>query len=280
MEFVILGAVFLGVMAFAYVGIQLFSQGWESYEEKYDEIEVSMESLLLTIPSQHILYLSMLSGLVGYIGAYFMFGNLMGGVIIGGFFLLFPRVSLVIYKKKRQKKFANQLIDALGALSNSLRAGHALPKAIEILSTESPDPLKQEMKIVVQEMRLGDTLVESLRNLEKRMPNEDLDLLATAISIAGEVGGNLTEVFDNIADTIRERNKIEGRIEALTSQGKAQGFVVAMLPLILGLAVNAIDPKMFEPMYTTWYGWSMIGLVILLEVVALLIIRKIVTIRV
>lgn len=280
MEVVILGAVFIGVMAFAYAGIQLFSQGWESYEEKYEDMEVSMESLLLTIPPQHLLYISMLSGLVGYIGAYFFFGNLMGGLIIGGFFLLGPRVSLMIYKKKRQKKFGTQLIDALSALSNSLRAGFALPKAIELLSIEGADPLRQEMKIVVQEMRLGDTLVQALRNLEKRMPNEDLDLLATAISIAGEVGGNLTEIFDNIANTIRERNKIEGRIDALTSQGKAQGFVVGMLPLILGLAVNAIDPKMFEPMYTTWYGWIMIGVVIFLEMVAMLIIRKIVTIRV
>ncbi|RME82994.1 MAG: hypothetical protein D6785_07225 [Planctomycetota bacterium] len=284
MTLIIALIVCLGVMAFAYVGIQLFTESWEK-DEKYEELENNIDLILLTLPPQHLTYLSFLSaflgiGLAGLFLGFDFYKNPMGMIVVGSLCGALPAFYIKMYRKKRQKMFGIQLIDALSSLSNSLRAGHALPKAVELLAMEAPEPLRSEMQIVVQEMRLGESLVQALRNLEKRMPNEDLDLLATAIDIAGEVGGNLTEVFDNIAHTIRERNKIEGKINAMTSQGKAQGVVVAFLPLVLGLAINFIDPQLFRPMYTTLVGWIMIGVVILLEIIAFFIIMKIVTIKV
>ena len=280
-DLAVLLATFTGVVAFVYIGVQMFSQGWESYDEKYMEnAEGDLESALLTIPPQHLTYLCFLSGLLGFGLCYLMFRSLFGSVMMSCFATLLPKMALNRYKIKRQKKFAEQLVDALVAMSNSLKAGYALPKAMEALALEAANPMGQEMRIVIQEMRLGDTIVQALRNLHSRMPNDDLDLVITAISISQDLGGNLTEVFERIAETIRARQEIEGKIDALTSQGKAQGFIVGMLPLFLGLAVNYIDPKLFKPMYTTIAGWVLIGVVIILEMIGMAIIKKIVTIRV
>ncbi|RME03151.1 MAG: hypothetical protein D6805_07655 [Planctomycetota bacterium] len=281
LDIAVIVATFVGVLSFVFIGLQMFSKKWESYEEKYlEEPEVNLQAALLTIPPQHVLYLSSLSGIVGYFLSYALLSSLMGASIFGVLFGFFPKIGLNLYVKNRSKRFGEQLVDALISLSNSLRAGHSLPKAVDLLSKEAADPMRQEMRIVAQEMRLGEPLEEALKHLHARLPNEDLELVITAISIAGEVGGNLTEIFDRIAETIRERQKIEGRIQSLTAQGKAQGWVVAMLPVLLALAVNYIDPQLFRPMYTTVAGWVLIGVVIVMELIGMKIIQKIVTIRV
>ena len=284
MLWILLIMVIVGMITFVYVGVQMFSEAWEE-EHQYENIESELDLLLLTIPPQHLTYLSFCAAFLGviFVGAFLgteFFRNIVGMVVIGMVFAIFPPFFVNLYRKHRQKAFGVQLVDALVALSNSLRAGFSLPKAVELLAEESPDPLRQEMRIVVQEMRLGEPLVTALRNLNKRMPNEDLDLLATAIDIAGEVGGNLSEIFDNIANTIRERHKIQGRIDALTSQGRLQGIVVGLLPLFLGVAINYIDPTLFRPMYTTPIGWGLIAVAIILELLGFWIIMKIVSIRV
>jgi tight adherence protein B len=132
----------------------------------------------------------------------------------------------------------------------------------------------QEMRMVVQEMRVGVTTEEALRHLAVRMPSEDLNLLITCITITREVGGNLSEIFDNIADTIRERHRIQGKVEALTAQGKLQGIVVALLPVAIGIALNVINPDLMRPMYQSWLGVMMICTIVVMESVGTFIIWR------
>jgi len=112
------------------------------------------------------------------------------------------------------------------------------------------------------------------------MPTQDVDLIVTAVSIVNDVGGNLTEVFDNLAHTMRERHRIEGKIKALTAQGKMQAWVVCSLPLGIAAAINFMMPGSLEKMVTTPIGWLIIGVVAVLEIIGALVIRKIVAIEV
>jgi tight adherence protein B len=183
-------------------------------------------------------------------------------------------------KKRRAEKFKEQLVDALITLTNALRSGFSLPKAFQLIAHDMPRPICQEFSILVQELRLGIETEEGLRNMLKRMPSEDLDLVVTSVAISNSVGGNLAEVFDKIGETIRERRRIEGRIDSLTAQGKMQGIVVALLPIFVGCAINYLTPDIFEPMLTTWAGWIIIGVMCVMEAMGYFFIRKICNIEV
>ena len=114
----------------------------------------------------------------------------------------------------------------------------------------------------------------------RRVPSQDLDLLATSIAISASVGGNLAEVFDRIAETVRERHRIEGRIDALTAQGKMQGLMVSVLPIIVGVAINFIDPELMRPLLTTPIGWGILAVMIIMEGLGYFFVRKITSIEV
>ena len=123
-------------------------------------------------------------------------------------------------------------------------------------------------------------LEQALEHVLDRMPSEDLDLVVTAILVSQEVGGSLAEVMDNIARTIRDRHQIEGKIRALTATGRLQAAVLCLLPIPFILVVQWLYPGYFDPLVSTWAGWLLIGLVLVLEAIGLLVVRKIVTIEI
>jgi tight adherence protein B len=267
--------------AFAWTGLYLFTRGWQGYEEKYvSGMDRTLDAMYLTIPRQHLLYLAALCALLLGALAGFGFSNTILGVIIGALGLPLPLLTVRWLKVRRDKKFNTQLVDALFAMGNALRAGFSLPLAFEMIAREMENPMGQEMRLVAQEMRVGVSMEDALHHLAERMPGEDLDLLITSILISREVGGNLSEVFDNIANTIRDRLRLQGKIRALTAQGKLQGIVVALLPVGIGLALNALNPAFFRPMYTTTMGASFLGAIVVLELIGAWFIRKIVTIKI
>jgi tight adherence protein B len=279
---VVLLLVFASTGLFAYIGLRLFTRGWESYEKRYVEsTERSLDSVYLSFTPQQIVYLSLTCSLVvGVLTVIFAGGELIYGVpaAVPAFFV--PRVVIFLLKKKRDRQFSVQLVDSLVMMGNSLRAGLSLQQAVQLIPREMQDPIRQEFRITVREMQLGLTEEDALKNLYVRMPTEDVDLFVTAVSISRDIGGNLTEVFDNIADTIRERFRIEGRIRALTAQGKAQGMVMCVLPIAAGIFINIFNPGWMRPMFSTVWGWGMIGLIVILEALGAFFIYKIVSIDV
>jgi tight adherence protein B len=198
------------------------------------------------------------------------------GVVVGFFG---PDWFVKFRMGKRLKAFNGQLGDTIGLLANSLRSGYSMLQSMELVSRESPDPIGVEFRRVVREVGLGLTIQDSLTNLLRRMPSDDLDLLITAINIQYEVGGNLAQILDTISHTIRERVRIKGEIQVLTAQGRVSGYIISALPPLIGVVVTVINPSYMNTMWDfPWIIMPICGGVMVF--VGFLVIMKIVNIEV
>ena len=165
-------------------------------------------------------------------------------IIVGGVLGLFlPRIYVKREQGQRLIRFNGQLADMLNLMVNGLRAGYSTMQAMEAVSKELPPPICDEFRRVVQEMQLGIPMEQALENLLRRIPSEDLDFVITAINVQREVGGNLSEILDNISFTIRERVRIKGEIRVLTSQVRTSGSVLSLIPFFLTIILWFLNPK-------------------------------------
>jgi len=277
----VMACVFGAVAIFLFTGIMLFARGWQSYEEKYlQDAERSLDAIYLTIPPQHVVYLSVVCFVVLALLWTWLLGNALVGALFGAPGLALPKLLLWWLKKRRNEKFDHQLVGALSNLANSLKAGFSLPQSLELMAQEAENPMGQEIGLLVREMQVGVGMEDALQHLYERMPSRDLDLITTSILISREVGGDLTGILDNIASTIRERHRIEGKIRALSAQGKLQGFVICSIPPGIALALSYVAPGLVRPLYTTVFGWMLMALVVVLMAVGIYTIYKIVAIEV
>ena len=160
-----------------------------------------------------------------------------------------PRWYLKRRAAKRLKEFNTQLPDTITLLSNSLRAGSSFLQGIDLVKREAGGPMADEFDRVVREMNLGQNLENALNNLVRRVDSEDLELVVTAINIQSQVGGNLANVLDAIAFTIRERIRIKGEINTLTAMGRYSGYVLLALPAALGAILFVISPSYMGAMF-------------------------------
>ncbi len=170
---------------------------------------------------------------------------LVGAVM--GFFL--PRWYVRRRQGKRLNQFNKQLPDTITLIANALRAGSSFLQAIELVVREARPPISTEFGRVIREVNLGLPFEQALENLVRRVKSEDLELMVTAINIQYQVGGNLAEILDSIAFTIRERVRIKGEIRTLTAQQRMSGYVVAFLPIALAGFLFIIAPGFMEPMF-------------------------------
>jgi tight adherence protein B len=161
------------------------------------------------------------------------------GAVVG-FFL--PRWYVKRQQRTRLTKFNDQLSDMLNLMVNGLRAGYSTMQAMEAVAKELPSPISDEFRRVVQEMQIGISMEAALDNLLRRIPSDDLDFVITAINVQREVGGNLSEILDNISFTIRERVRIKGEVRVLTAQVRASGTLLSIIPLCLTLILWFINP--------------------------------------
>jgi tight adherence protein B len=167
--------------------------------------------------------------------------------LLVGFFL--PRLWINRRKSRRLKAFNGGLADTITLLANALRAGSSFLQAIEMVVRETQPPISTEFARVVREVNLGLPLDKALANVTRRVRSDDLDLMTTAISIHHQVGGNLAEILDSIAFTIRERVRIKGEIRTLTAQQRLSGYVVGALPIVLVGFISLIAPAFLEPLF-------------------------------
>ncbi|MDR3457088.1 MAG: type II secretion system F family protein [Verrucomicrobiae bacterium] len=186
-----------------------------------------------------------------------------------------PELFIIYLRKKRRAAFSQQLVDGLVLMSNGLRSGFTLQQAIDMLIEEMPAPISQEFELVRREFKLGVDLDVALRNCVNRTKDEDLDLVVTAIQITRQLGGNLAEVFDRIVAMVRERKILAGKADALTSEGKLQALVVGLLPYGFLFAMIKVNPDMMRIMWTTFPGFIALLLVIILDTVGYLWVRKV-----
>jgi tight adherence protein B len=180
----------------------------------------------------------------------------------------------------RLGSFNKQLADTITLLSNSLRAGSSFLQSIELVSRETPAPMGEEMGRVVREVNLGLGMEEALANLVRRIKSDDLDLMVTAIGVQQQVGGNLAEILDTIAFTIRERVRIKGDINTLTAQGRMSGYLVAFLPIGIAVVLNMINPAFMAPLFSQLIGQILLGVGLVMMTIGFFAIQKIVSIKV
>lgn len=211
---------------------------------------------------------------------FFILKNLIGfamGFILG---LTIPTLSIKLAKKNRINKFQSQIVDSLMILSSCLKGGLSLIQAIEVMTEEMPIPISQEFGLVLKENRLGMDLDLSLRKLRKRMPLEEVNLLISSILVARETGGELTKVFTRLTETIRNSIKLKEKISTLTLQGRMQGIIMAILPIIFTIFIYKQEPTHFNIMLETQMGRVLIGLAILLQLLGMYLIKRISTLKV
>lgn len=199
-------------------------------------------------------------------------------MLIGVLIFLSPNWLVVRLRRRRLAQFDGQLPAMLLALAGSLRAGVGIQAAIGQITGQAAAPLSQEFGLVQRQQRLGISFEQSLDDLFARMPSESTGLFVSALKIATRSGGNLAEALERIAQTLQARQQIQGRIRALTSQGKMQAWVMAGLPLLLMMVLNMLDPAAMQPMWFHPAGWIVLAIIFLLETLGIWLILKIVNI--
>jgi tight adherence protein B len=191
--------------------------------------------------------------------------------LLAGFAM--PRITWGVMRRRRLDKLVLQLPDGLAMMAGSLRAGASLQSALDNVVQDCPAPLSQEFSLLLREQRLGLALEDSLRGMAQRLKSEEIDLFVSAVSIAREVGGGLSETLDRLASSLRTKLAMEGRIRALTSQGKLQGVIVGLLPVFLAAVFYVMDPVAMRPLFTTLYGWGVMGALCVMLMLGALFIR-------
>ena len=281
-------ACFIGL---AYVLLRALYSGADAYSGAYAEDTArQFEDVFLFIPPKRLAELGWVIAAVIFLSVFFfaggmqsMNGSIVGGIlglICGGIALRAPRTLLSILRARRLRKFNLQLVDTLVSMSNALKAGFSISQTFESVARDGENPIAQEFGVFLQQTRVGVSFSDGLDSLQKRVESEDLQLVCLAIETARQTGGNLTEIFEQISATIRERMRIENRIRTLTSQGKLQGIVVGSMPILIGIALLIVDPGMMLPFLHSLTGVIVIASVITLVTLGGLIIRKIIRIDV
>lgn len=201
-------------------------------------------------------------------------------VMVGIFLLTWNIPNLFINNKKveRIKKFDEQLDEGIMIISNSLKAGYSFMQAIAVVVEETRDPFSKEFKKLLKEMSLGISEEVALKNIVSRMESENLKLIINAILIQKDVGGKLSEILDNISDTIRERQKLKSELKTLTAQGKLSGLIVMLIPFFLGIIIYIFNKEYIMLLFTTTIGIALIISAIVNQILGLLIIKKIINI--
>jgi tight adherence protein B len=204
-------------------------------------------------PGEALLGAFGLSALVGVFVALFS-RNVLTGVIIFVVGVLIV-ISMVSYAGKREKsRFENQLPDTLTLIATSLRAGYSLLQAVEAVAAEAPNPTSREFGRAIAEARLGRPVVQALEGITQRTQSKDFEWAVMAIEIQREVGGNLAEVLQTVADTMLARNRLRGEIKALTAEGRISAWVLALLPFLMALFLWTTNRPYLEVLFTNRLG--------------------------
>lgn len=248
-----------------------------------DNISAELARADIKLKSGEYIILTVASSIFTAIFAFFFFGGSYLFAFLGLIFGVFiPRFVVRFQQGKRLSKFSDQLPDMLNLMVNGLRTGFSALQAMEAVSRELPAPISDEFRRVVQEMQLGVPMEGALENLQRRIASDDLDLAITAINIQREVGGNLAEILDTIAYTVRERIRIHGEVRSITAQVKYSGRFLALMPIVLGLALWGLNRDYMNQFFEEPAACGIIMLVIsgIMLFVGYLVLNKIGTIEI
>ncbi len=250
-----------------------------------EEVLELMDRMFITTDRQKVTY-TMLAGSFGVGALMFLvvWPHFILGIILGGAFTLAgwtaPKIIMTYLWEKRCSRLINQMVDGMTIMSNGIKAGQSLTQSMERVVENINGPISQEFGLVLNKVRLGMSVEEALNEFGERIPRQDVQMFVTAVNILKETGGNLAETFQTIVTTVRERQKVEKKIEALTAQGTMQAVIITLVPLLLLGIFLILDPNYVMPLFTKPLGWVCLALMLTLQVIGLFVMKKIVTIKV
>jgi tight adherence protein B len=234
----------------------------------------------LQITVTRLIMFSLMAGILAGLAVSVLTVSLLLIVIIGLAGASIPFIHVFWMRRKRFDKFLEHLPDALELMSRGLSAGHAFSEALHMVSTEMPEPIATEFRKTYEEQNLGLSLKLALENLTARVPLLDLRLCVTAILIQRETGGNLAEILEKVAVTIRERFRILGDLKTLTTSSRMSAWLLCGLPVFVAIAVTVMNPEYMSVLWRDERGHKLIAAAMLLQVTGMLIVRKILKIKI
>lgn len=242
--------------------------------------ENDLASLFVFIPSGRLLGLTVALAVVCALLAWAVHvpWPVVGALVLAC--LALPRLAVRALRARRRRALARQLPDALALWAGLLRAGQGTQHALAQVAARQAAPLGDELRLVLGQMRLGAAMEAGFTGLCERSGLADLRLLSTLLATHRELGGNLAESLQRLAELLRGRLMMEERIQSLTAQGRMQGVVVGVLPLLLLATLYAMENEAMRVLHTTWQGWVALGLILVLELVGYLLIRRIVRVEI
>ena len=263
----------ISLLAYQYIPYFLRRYG-EVQKKRTDKVGSQLDQMFIFTERKRLVRIFTITplslGLLGFLMLHNPLG-LLSGVALG---LIAPPIIIKNMSGNRRNKFASQLVDALMLLVGSLKAGMSLNQALEVLVEEMPAPISHEFALLVRENKMGVDMNDCFVHLKQRMPVEDLDLIATAIGIVRDTGGDLTEVLENLVSTIREKKKLYDRVRALTVQGRLQGYIMMVLPIAFSIFIYFVNPNNFQIMLQDKLGQTLLTWAIISEGIGIILIKK------
>lgn len=255
-----------------------------SHSSQTDRWRLDLEQAGLHIKVSEYFLMRLLAGaLVGLLGLLFGGPSVIGLLIaVGGFAIGFvlPGIAVQLRKTSRRKAINAQLVEMIEMISNSLRSGFAFVQAVELATKQLTPPIKDELEIFVSDASLGAKMDDALRGFAERTGSVDVELMVTSILIQRTSGGNLSEVLDNVANTIRERERLQGDIRALTAQQRFTGIVLSFYPIVLAALFFAISPDLMKVLWEEEGGRILVVIAATLQVLGFLSIQRILRLEV
>lgn len=240
----------------------------------WDTIQMQLLQAGLLLRPSEALIICAASCIAGLGLGWIITGQPIFGLLSGGLGLAAPYMYMVQRAARRQAQLTSQLPDALDMLSSALRSGYALTRGFQVVASQMHPPISEEFERVLQEIQVGISVTEALDGLLMRTDSYDLELVVAAIQTQLTMGGNLAEVLDKIAGMIRERVRLQGEINAATSEGRLSASILVAMPIVMALVISAINPGYLDPLFKERLGIMMLMGAGLLMLTGIVIIRK------
>jgi tight adherence protein B len=230
------------------------------------------------------LFTYLLSFGMGFVFFFLLWPQVLMGTVFGiATGIALWNVPLMVIRSVHQSRcsrFVEQMVDGLTIMANGVKSGLSVTQSMERVVENLGNPISQEFALVLSQIRIGRSVEEALVALNERIARPDVLMFVTGVNILKETGGNLGETFATIVTTIRERQKVEKKIEAMTTQGMMQGLIITLVPFLIMIVLLMIDPKFVSPMFSSGLGLFFLFVMLCLQIIGGLMIKKIVTIKV
>lgn len=252
-------------------GHLLPKKGWFELKAQQANLPVSGQEYMMLVGGSAVLFFVLITI------ATFNFGD---GFLFAVCWFLFAALYVQFKASRRMKQFTNQLGDAIAMLSNAIKSGFTFQQAMDIVAKELKGPVSEEFTRALNEIQLGVTLEEALEGICQRVKDDDFEMVAMAVVIQRQVGGNLSQILDSVGATIRDRIKLKGEIKAITAEGVMSGWAIGLLPIILSGVLLVINPNYFDQLLASEIGKYIIVVCLFSECIGGFIIKYIVNVKI